>query len=209
MANYRMIIDLDLCIGCNACTVACKAEHGTQPGVFWGYVLQKEYGRTPKVTRLFLPMLCYHCESAPCEDVCPTGATYHDADGLVLIDPNKCIGCRTCMTACPYDVRSFIDKERFYFPDVPIPHGVDELRGFEKVVQKCNFCVDRLRQGLQPRCVEVCPTSCRTFGDGDDPESEVSRLEKTESTFVLRPEAGTEPRVRYVLNKKRDVVTIR
>ncbi|HSD11222.1 MAG TPA: 4Fe-4S dicluster domain-containing protein [Candidatus Binatia bacterium] len=207
MSNYRMIIDLDLCIGCNACTVACKAEHGTQPGVFWGYVLQKEYGTTPAVTRLFLPVLCNHCEDAPCEEVCPTGATYRSSDGLVLIDHEKCIGCRACMTACPYDVRWYVEKEKFYFPQTPIPYGVEELRGCEKVVQKCNFCADRIGRGLEPRCVEVCPTYCRTFGDLDDPDSEVSRLERTERTFALRPEARTRPRVRYLMKKKLDLLT--
>ncbi len=209
MARYGMIIDLDLCIGCNACTVGCKAEHGTQPGVFWCYVLQKEFGKTPRATRLFLPVLCNHCERAPCEEVCPTGATHRDADGLVLIDYDKCIGCKACITACPYNVRWYIDREDFYFPNTPIPYGVDELRGYEKIVQKCNFCADRLKRGEEPKCVETCPTSCRIFGDLDDPDSPVSRLLRSETTFVLRPEAGTEPRVWYIQNKKRDLIRIR
>jgi len=209
MARYEMIIDLDLCIGCNACTVACKQEHGTQPGVFWGYVLQKEFGKTPRVTRLFLPVLCNHCENPPCEEVCPTGATYRDDDGTVLVDYEKCIGCKTCMTACPYNIRWYIDKEEYYFPNTPIPYGVDELRGYEKIVQKCNFCADRLKRGEEPKCVEVCPTYCRKFGDMEDPESEVAQIMRKERTFVLRPEAGTDPHVRYIQNKNLDIVKIR
>jgi Fe-S-cluster-containing dehydrogenase component len=209
MARYEMIIDLDLCIGCNACTVACKAEHGTQPGVFWGHVLQKEYGKTPRATRLFLPVLCNHCEAAPCEEVCPTGATYRNPDGLVLVDYHKCIGCRACMMACPYDARWYIEQEEFYFANTPIPYGVDEVRGYEKIVQKCNFCADRLGREEEPRCVEVCPTSCREFGDRDAADSKVAKRLRTERTFVLRPDAATQPRVHYILNRNLDVVQIR
>ena len=208
MPNYVMVIDLDRCVCCNACTMACKAEHGTQPGVFWGYVLEKEYGHTPKVARLFLPVLCNHCENPPCEEACPTGATYVDDNGLVLIDYDKCVGCKSCMTACPYGMRTYIDQEKFYFPDTPLPHGVDELRGLEKVVQKCTFCESRLKEGKEPRCVQVCPTYARTFGDLDDPDSEVSRLFQSERTFSLRPELATRPRVHYILTKKRDVIRI-
>ncbi len=209
MAKYAMIIDLDLCIGCNACTVACKAEHGTQPGVFWGHVLQKEYGKTPRVTRLFLPVLCNHCEDAPCEQVCPTGATSHDANGVVLVDYETCIGCRACVTACPYDARWYIEREEFYFPDTAIPYAVNELRGHERVVQKCTLCADRLERGEPPRCVEVCPTSCRIFGDRDAAGSDLAQALRTQRTFVLRPEATTNPRVHYMMNKNLDLVSIR
>ncbi len=209
MARYGMVIDLDLCIGCNACTMACKAEHGTQPGVFWSYVLQKEFGKTPRVTRLFLPVLCNHCENAPCEEVCPSGATHRNADGLVLVDYDKCIGCKACITACPYDVRYYIEEEEYYFPATPIPYGVDELRGYEKIVQKCSFCADRLATGLDPRCVETCPTYCRHFGDLDDPASKAAEAMRNERTFALRADAGTTPRVRYIQNKNLDIVTIK
>jgi len=154
-------------------------------------------------------VLCNHCENPPCESVCPTGATYINEDGLVLVDYDKCIGCKTCMTACPYNIRWYIDKEEYYFPNTPIPYGVDELRGYEKIVQKCNFCVDRLKRGEEPKCVEVCPTYCRKFGDMEDPQSEVAQIARGERTFVLRPQAGTEPRVRYIQNKNLDIVKIR
>lgn len=202
MTRLAMSIDLDTCIGCNACTIACKAEHGTQPGVFWGYVLQKEYGRTPDVTRLFLPVLCNHCEKPSCEEVCPTGATYKGEQGVVLVDYEKCIGCKTCMAACPYGVRYYIEREEFYFQNTPIPYGIGELSGYEHIVQKCDFCIDRLESAGEPKCVEVCPTSCRSFGDLDDEESEVSRAIAHQESFVLRPEVGTKPMVHYLMKKK-------
>ncbi len=202
MAKLSIVIDLDLCIGCNACTVACKAEHGTQPAVFWGKVLEHEAGRTPAVTRLFLPVLCNHCESPPCREVCPTRATYVDENGIVLVDYDKCIGCRACVAACPYLSRTYVDRERHYFPDTPIPHSVRELRGLEGVVQKCNLCADRVRRGESPACVEVCPTSCRSFGDLEDAGSEVSELVASERSFQLLREKGTEPKVHYLLTNR-------
>lgn len=201
MTRYALAIDLDLCIGCNACTLACKAEHGTQPGVFWCYVVEKEYGRLPDVTRLFLPVLCNHCDNLPCEAACPTGATYVDEEGVVLVDYDKCIGCRACTVACPYHSRTYIEHEQHYFPGTPIPYAVDELRGHSGVVQKCTLCKERLEQGLVPACVEVCPTSCRVFGDLEDPESEVAQLKGSPRSFRLLPEKGTEPRVFYLSSR--------
>ena len=198
MKRYGMVIDLKLCIDCNACTMACKAAHGTQPGVFWNKVLEKESGKYPNVTRLFIPVLCNHCQKPLCETVCPTGATFTNEDGLVLIDYDKCIGCKACLSACPYEARTYIDKERFYFPDTPIPYNVNELRGIEGVVQKCTFCADKLKAGEQPACVEVCPPSCRIFGDLNDQDSEVSRLIKSGNAFQLLPGMGTEPSVYYI-----------
>ncbi len=198
MMRYGMVIDLRLCISCNACTMACKAAHGTQPGVFWCKVLEKESGKYPNVTRLFVPMLCNHCADPPCERVCPTGATHIAEDGLVLIDYDKCIGCRACIPACPYDARSYVKEELFYFPDTPLPHDVAELRGLKGVVQKCNFCADRLKKGEVPACVEVCPTSCRVFGDLSDPESEISILIKRRHGYQLLQTKGTDPSVYYV-----------
>ncbi len=193
-----MVIDLKTCIACNACTMACKAEHGTQPEVFWCKVLEKESGKYPRVTRLFLPVLCNHCADPLCEAVCPTGATHRGKDGLILVDYDKCIGCKACVSACPYHARTYIKEERFYFPDTPIPYGVDELRGYEGIVQKCNFCVDRLGRGEEPACVEACPTACRVFGDLDDAGSEISFLIKSKYGFQLLPEKGTNPSVYYL-----------
>lgn len=201
MTRYAMIIDLDRCNGCNSCTVACKAENGTSPGIFWGYVLQKENGKTPNVFRLFLPVLCNHCENPACVDVCPTGASYQSDNGLVLIDSRKCIGCKTCITACPYGVRWFVGKNEYYYPGIAIPETADHEKSL-KTVQKCHFCKDRIENGDRPKCVEVCPTRSRSFGDLDDKQSDVSELLETEPTFMLNPAAGTGPSVRYILNKK-------
>ena len=198
MTRYGMVIDLKLCIGCNACTMVCKATHGTQPGVFWCRVLEKESGKYPHVTRLFVPVLCNHCQDAPCKTVCPTGATHTNGNGLVLIDYDKCIGCKGCMMACPYQSRTYVDKERFYYPGTPIPHGVEELRGIEGVVQKCTFCADRLQAGKPPACVEACPTSCRVFGDLNDPNSEISRVIRGRGGFQLLPDQATNPSVYYI-----------
>jgi molybdopterin-containing oxidoreductase family iron-sulfur binding subunit len=178
--------------------MACKAAHGTQPGVFWCKVLEKETGKYPTATRLFIPVQCNHCEDPLCETVCPSGATYRNEDGLVLIDYDKCIGCEACISACPYEARTYIDKEKFYFPNTPIPYDVNELRGYEGIVQKCTFCVDRLEKGQQPACVEVCPPSCRVFGDLNDPESEVSRLIRGKNAFQLLPNMGTNTSVYYI-----------
>ena len=198
MKKFGMIIDLRLCIACNACTMACKAAHGTQPGVFWCKVLEQETGRFPKVKRTFIPVLCNHCESAPCVDACPTGASYINDEGLVLIDYERCMGCGACVLACPYDARSYIEEEKHYFPGQRIPYGVDELRGLKGVVQKCTFCADRLKKGEVPACVEVCPTSCRVFGDLNDRESEVSRLRDSEECFRLLEDVQTEPSTYYI-----------
>ena len=198
MKRYGMVIDLRLCISCNACTVACKAEHGTGPGVFWCKVLEKETGKYPKVRRLFIPVLCNHCADPPCEKVCPTGATFIDEQGFVQIDARRCMGCSACILACPYDARTLVEEERFYFPDTPIPHGVDELRGQKGVVQKCTFCAERLQRGEVPACVEACPTSCRIFGDVNDPNSEVAQAIQKERCFRLLEESETDPSCWYI-----------
>ena len=202
MARLSIVIDLDICIGCNACTLACKVEHGTQRAVFWGKVLEHEVGRTPAVTRLFLPVLCNHCENPACSEVCPTRATYVDEAGVVLVDYQKCIGCRACVAACPYMSRTYLDRERHYFPDTPIPHTARGQQSLEGVVQKCNLCVERLRRGEPPACVEACPTSCRVFGDLEDPHSSVSELVESERSFQLLPEKGTAPKVHYLLTNR-------
>ena len=194
-----MVIDLDLCISCNACTMACKAEHATQPGVFWSKVLEKESGRYPNVKRLFIPVLCNHCADAPCKDVCPSGATYTSEDGRVLIDYELCIGCRACVTSCPYDARHYIEEETFYYPNVRIPHHVESTKGLVGIVQKCNFCDHRLIRGEEPACVDVCPTSCRVFGDLNDEKDDVSILIREKNGFQLLKGKKTDPSVYYIL----------
>ena len=199
--RYGMVIDLKRCIGCYSCTVACKAEHNTPPGVFWARVLEKEEGQYPSVRRTFLPVLCNHCQEAPCVDICPTGASQKREDGIVFIDDDVCIGCRACMMACPYQNRYYWGKPKdtIYFPKVPNPYEVTAPQEFQRAVaQKCNFCLARLEKGLEPACVVTCLASARTFGDLDDPTSEVSQLIRKRRGFQLQSELGTEPSVYYI-----------
>ena len=199
MARLGMVIDLKTCIECYACVVACKAENATPPEVFWCQVLEREDGQYPSARRVFLPVLCNHCAEPACVKACPTGATTQREDGIVLVDNDKCVGCRYCLIACPYQVRFYVDKIRGYFGESLTPYEeVSYQKHREGVVEKCDFCVDRVDKGLEPACAQVCPVSCRHFGDLDDPHSEVSRLLKARHSFTLLPEMGTNPSVCYV-----------
>jgi molybdopterin-containing oxidoreductase family iron-sulfur binding subunit len=197
--RYAMVIDLQKCTGCNSCTVACRAEQGTPAGVHFHKVIKYEAGKYPNAKMKFLPMPCMHCQDPPCQKVCPTGATFIDPNGLVLIDENKCIGCRACMVACPYESRQFLWEIKTYFlGSLPTPYEKIKHKGFEKgTVVKCNFCLHRLEQGRLPACVETCPSEARIFGDIDDPESEVSKLIVLDRGMPFRAELGTEPSVYY------------
>ncbi|MFN4070803.1 MAG: 4Fe-4S dicluster domain-containing protein, partial [Thermus caldifontis] len=176
--RYAMAIDLSLCVGCAACAVACKMENEVPPGVFNLWIRERELGTYPDLVVEFRPEQCLHCENPPCVPVCPTGASYQTQDGLVLVDPKRCIACGACIAACPYDARYLH------------PSGY---------VSKCTFCAHRIEGGRLPACVETCPTLCRTFGDLDDPESPVSRaLREAGRVDVLRPELGTRPKLFYL-----------
>lgn len=178
MANYGFAIDLKKCIGCHACTIACKAEHEIPIGVNRCWVKTVEKGTFPDTRRFFFPVLCNQCTDAPCARICPTSALYKRRDGIVDLHGDRCIGCRACMEACPYD-QLFID---------PNTH----------TAEKCNFCANRVENQLQPSCVIVCPTQCRVFGDLDDPGSEIARIAQREAVTVRKPEKGTGPRVFYL-----------
>jgi Fe-S-cluster-containing dehydrogenase component/Ni,Fe-hydrogenase III small subunit len=200
MVRWGMVIDLRKCIGCQACTVACKAENLAPQGVHWNRVLKIEEGKYPNVRRLFLPLPCMHCEDPGCVAVCPTGASYKRPDGIVMIDHGKCIGCMYCIGACPYGVRTYIDEAKPYFPNAGLSQ-IEQYRDGEHqngVVEKCNFCVERVENGLEPACVQTCPPKARYFGDLDDPESEVSRIIKAGNAVQLLRESGTNPSVYYI-----------
>lgn len=201
--RYGMVIDLKRCVGCQGCTIACKAEHGTPPGVFLGRVLEQEVGTYPNARREFLPVLCNQCEEAPCLKVCPTGATYRRENGIVEVDASKCIGCRTCYVSCPYHNRFYISKETLRQG----AYGDGRLTAYEKnkaerfqggTVVKCNFCSDRVEKGLQPACVITCPAKARIFGDLNDPNSEINQLIAQRGGFQLHPEYQTKPSVYYL-----------
>ena len=178
MANYGFAIDLRKCIGCHACTIACKVEHQIPVGVNRCWVKTVEKGSFPDTRRFFFPVLCNQCEDAPCVRICPTNTLFKRRDGIVDFNQASCIGCRACMEACPYD-QLFID---------PNTH----------TAEKCNFCANRVENKLQPACVIVCPTECRIFGDLDDPTTEVSKIFQREAFMVRKPEKGTGPKVLYL-----------
>ncbi len=199
--RYIMVIDLRRCVGCQACTVACKQKNATPPGTFWSRVLVSEQGSYPNSRIRFQPILCMHCAEAPCYRVCPTGATEKQPDGIITIDTEKCIGCRYCMIACPYNARVFN-----YGPVQP-QYEEQDLTPFELARQgdhvmgqvgKCDFCADRVADGLEPKCVETCPAKARFFGDLDDPDSEVTRLVYRRDAYRLQPELGVGPSVYYL-----------
>lgn len=198
--RYGMVIDLKRCIGCYGCQLSCKAENGTPPGVFFARVLKHEEGQYPTARLLFLPVLCNHCEDPPCVEACPTNASFvWPEDGIVDIDHDLCVGCRSCMMACPYTNRYYHGGESHYFEQGPNAYEeARTLRHQTEVVMKCNFCRDRVKGGQLPACVANCPTIARYFGDLDDPNSEVSRLIKERGGFTLHPEVGTGPNVYYL-----------
>jgi Fe-S-cluster-containing dehydrogenase component/formate-dependent nitrite reductase membrane component NrfD len=176
--NYGFVIDLKKCIGCHACTIACKAEHDIPVGVNRCWVKTVEKGRFPDNERLFLPVLCNQCEDAPCMNICPTSALFRRKDGIVDLNGEACIGCRACMAACPYD-QLFIDPNT-------------------RTAEKCNFCANRVENQLQPACVSVCPTECRIFGDLDDPTTKVAQIVAEQDFTVRKPEKGTGPKIFYL-----------
>jgi Fe-S-cluster-containing dehydrogenase component/formate-dependent nitrite reductase membrane component NrfD len=176
--RYGFVIDQRKCIGCHACTVACKEENQVPLGVNRTWVKYIEKGVFPDTRRYFSVMRCNHCDDAPCVTICPTVALYRRPDGIVDFDGLRCIGCKSCMQACPYDAL-YIDPET-------------------KTAAKCHYCAHRVEAGLEPACVIVCPVQAIVPGDLDDPGSPIARLVATQQTQVRKPEQGTRPKLFYL-----------
>ncbi|NWG32962.1 MAG: 4Fe-4S dicluster domain-containing protein [Chloroflexi bacterium] len=204
-----MVVNLDQCIGCEYCMRACTATNDVNAEEPWNIVIPE---KTSAGHTFFLSRPCLHCQNAPCVEVCPVKATYHREDGLVVMDYDRCIGCRYCQIACPYDARRFnwedrSDEENPYVPAWGTPEVERRPRG---VVEKCTFCIHRIDAGLEkglkpgvdreatPACVNICPVGARVFGDLNDPDSRVSQLIASNPTFRLRDELGTNASVYYI-----------
>ena len=209
--RWGMTIDVNRCVGCQTCTVACKHENDTVPGVQWRKVLDVEVGQYPDVERLFLVTGCQHCAEPSCVPVCPTGATKQREDGLVTMDYDLCIGCASCAVACPYQARTIVHDKPTYFGSATVQEtkvAHDERVG---VAQKCTFCVDRIDDGsalgflpgtdplATPACASSCISQAIKFGDFNDPESHVSKLVTERNFFQMHEELGNDPQIKYLI----------
>ena len=205
MTKLAIGINLDRCIGCHTCANACKMQNNVPDGMLWNRVITEgcdaiegAVGEYPNLTRTYVPLACQHCENPACLKVGPTGATYKDEEGRVEIDYDRCIGCRRCMAACPFNARVFNweDPQRdgdFNWGDARVPV---RTRG---VMEKCTLCKERTDAGEEPMCVVCCLTHARVFGDLDDPNSELAQLRATKgkNVHILLEEKGTKPQVFY------------
>ncbi|VFM95260.1 MAG: Fe-S-cluster-containing dehydrogenase component [Candidatus Kentron sp. G] len=202
MTRYAMVIDLNTCVGCNACMAACAMENQTPvwKNQWRTWVHDKEIGDSDDITRRFFPRLCNHCSNPPCMTVCPTGATYQMDNGIVMVDDVRCMGCGACAMACPYQARypvtyDDIDQGKEFF-------GNDSWREHPSV-DKCDFCAHRVGRGQEPACVETCVGSARIFGDLGDPDDAVAKLVKRGIARPLMSYMGTHPNVYYIDDLKR------
>ena len=209
--RYGMVVDLNRCVGCQTCAIACKHANDTPPGVQWRQVLDVETGVWPDVQRLFLVTGCQHCAEPPCVPVCPTGATRQRADGLVTMDYDTCIGCGYCAVACPYQARTIVHDRRWYYGGEPT---IQEARAADDdrlgVAGKCTFCIERIDEAAElgltpgvdlaytPACAASCIAQALHFGDFADPESGVSRLARDNASFRMHEDLGTDPQIRYL-----------
>ncbi len=224
--QLSMVIDLHACVGCSACDIACKAENNVPDGFAWSNHMTETRGVFPDVKYRYIPTLCNHCSNAPCVTNCPTTAMHKTADGITMLDPVKCIGCRTCQLSCPFGViyfneekphQAFAADKDAAIPgctatgeevqngtDTPLPYfntsEVDSLPAIRPkgIVEKCTFCNHRLTRGENPACVDACPTGARIFGDLNQPDSAPRKALNKHDPKVLQPEKGTRPNVFYI-----------
>ena len=220
MTRYGMAIDLNRCFGCQACAAACKVANNLPASLVYNTVYtktDKDYstfgtavsqgamandtpgGIYPNCTLSFLPVQCQHCANPSCMEVCPTGATQKREDGIVWVDSELCIGCESCIKACPYEgVRSLIEGDPKYYLDVVVGE-FDAPDHDPGTVEKCTLCKNLIDRGEEPACMQLCPGRARYWGDLDDPDSEVSKAIEGRETMHLREAAGTEPSVFYLI----------
>lgn len=176
--RYAMVVDTRRCVGCNACVLACKSENEVPEGYCRDWIVEEVRGNYPHLSAEIRSERCNHCSHAPCVANCPTGASHIEEGGVVLVNHEKCTGCKACMAACPYDAR-YVHPEGY--------------------VDKCTFCIHRVKEGRNPACVSICPTKTLHFGDLDDPNSEVSQLVRTRKSKVKGPETGCDPNLFFLV----------
>ncbi len=203
--KFGMAIDISTCIGCHTCAVACKMSNNLPNGYWWNNI-KTDGGESTDTARgtypddlhmVFYPTNCQHCSNPACVTVCPTGASFQREDGIVNIDSEACIGCGTCLTACPYDVRTLYESELAWSVDFAVG-DYDAPEHKTGVMTKCTACSNRIDRDEKPACMELCPGRARYWGDLDDPNSEVSVFLKGKTTERLLESAGTEPNVYFV-----------
>lgn len=183
--RYGMVLDVDRCIGCHTCNVACKMYYGSRPEVNYNQVERVEWGEYPDAKQRFKLTMCMHCEDAPCVAACPVGATYTSDEGIVLIDYETCIGCGACVTACPYNQRNLVKDDITNFDGVIAPFE-EEAASRLNIVEKCILCYGRVQAGEQPICTIHCPGQCRIFGDVNDSESDISKYIKENNAINVK-----------------------
>jgi dimethyl sulfoxide reductase iron-sulfur subunit len=212
MARYAMAIDLDRCLACQACVIACKMENNvpdSTPESFKNRQMTLRTrvvplttdGKYPNPRVDIYPVLCNQCDNPPCVAACPSGATSRRADGIVLIDWAKCTGCHYCMAVCPYGQRMSVQTEepRSYHNPNAVPPGNTASRPPKGKVDKCTFCAHLVDKGELPACVTACPASARVFGNLDEPNGSLSKILARRNSTVLRSDFGTKPHVFYLL----------